>query len=378
MSMKSFASRRFRRMSGIAIGLGLTVTAFLLLGAASRDSLPKPGYNDKGQLLRPDVRYREWVYIGTPLTPNELNPPEAPFPEFHNVYIHPDDFRHWKATGTFPDGTMIIKELVTVGSNQAVSGKGYFMGEFVGLEVTVKDAKRFPDEPGYWAYFSFGHSYPLADAAEAFPTQACNSCHQVAAADDFVFTQYYPVLRAARGGGRRRVMDSSSPEFQQMSQAMGRSMEGALKPTAETGRVDSAVPADLDKLFAYLKAAKYKSLPAMESSRHSSRGPHSKLGRPVRVFMDAKMKASLAAGNLEHPAGSSIVKEMYTDDGQLEGWAVMVKTAEKSDGGQGWFWYENTSTKSGAKPVAAGNGVPLCFACHSTGKDFVLTHFPLQ
>jgi len=86
------------------------------LQVSAWESFPKPTFNDKGELLRPDVSYREWVYIGTPLTPNELNPPEAPFPEFHNVYIHPSDFDHWKRTGTFPDGTVMVKELVLVGT----------------------------------------------------------------------------------------------------------------------------------------------------------------------------------------------------------------------------------------------------------------------
>ena len=43
-------------------------------------TFPKPSYNDKGEMIRPDISYREWVYVGTPLTPNDLNPPEAPFP----------------------------------------------------------------------------------------------------------------------------------------------------------------------------------------------------------------------------------------------------------------------------------------------------------
>jgi len=34
--------------------------------------------------------------------------------------------------------------------------------------------------------------------AAAEPTAACNACHKANAADDLVFTQYYPVLRAAR------------------------------------------------------------------------------------------------------------------------------------------------------------------------------------
>ena len=77
---------------------------------------------------------------GPPVTPNDLNPPEAPFPDFHNVYIHPDDLDHYYQTGQWADGTVLVKELVSVGSTQAVSGRGYFMGEFTGLEVTIKDA----------------------------------------------------------------------------------------------------------------------------------------------------------------------------------------------------------------------------------------------
>lgn len=158
---------------------------------------PKPGYTADGKLIQP-TGYRDWVYVGTPLTPNDLNPPEAPFPEFHNVYIHPADFAHYEKTGDFPDGTVLVKELISVGSKEASSGVGYFMGEYIGLEAAVKDSKRFQDEPGYWAYFSFGHSYPLAETAPKQPVSTCNTCHQTNAADDWVFTQYYPRLRAAQ------------------------------------------------------------------------------------------------------------------------------------------------------------------------------------
>lgn len=160
-------------------------------------SLPKPTFDAGGELLRPDPSYRRWIYVGAPLTPNELNPPAAPFPEFHNVYIHPDNYDHYARTGEWPDGTFLVKELVSVGSKRAPSGNGYFMGEFIGLEVAVKDSRRFPGEPGHWAYFSFGHEYPLAGRAAAQPVSQCNVCHAANAAADWVFTQYYPVLRAA-------------------------------------------------------------------------------------------------------------------------------------------------------------------------------------
>ena len=355
----------------------------LLLGtipiqANAAEDFPKPGFNDKGQLIRPDVSYREWVYIGTPLTPNALNPPEAPFPEFHNVYIYPSDFDHWKRTGTFPDGTVIIKELVLVGATQAVSGKGYFMGEFTCLEAAIKDSERFKDEPGFWAYFSFGHSYPLADSSQAFPAPACNACHAASAADDFVFTQFYPVLRAAKGSNSGKTMDSGSKEYQKIMGTMTAAMSPAFEPTAETPKVDSVVPIAKDKLFSYLQAGSYKNLAAKESGRHPTRGPHTKIGWPVRVFLGPNLDASLKAGNTTHPAGSAAVKEMYDGSGKLQGWAVMVKTTADSAGGKGWFWYEITSTTDGSKPVATGNGVPLCFGCHFTGRDFVLTDYPLK
>lgn len=175
----------------------LTFWSFVIsTGVAAAD----PKFDEMGQLLQPK-NYREWVYVGTPVTPNDMNNGKAAFPEFHNVYIHPDSWKHYKKTGSFRDGTILVKELVSVGSKNATSGKGYFMGEFIGLEATVKDRKRFPNEPGNWAYFRFTtqhHKLPLNDVANALPTAACAACHQAAAAEDMVFTQYYPVLRAAK------------------------------------------------------------------------------------------------------------------------------------------------------------------------------------
>lgn len=155
-----------------------------------------------GQLERPEG-YREWVYVGTPVTPNDMNNGKAAFPEFHNVYIDPKSWKYWKKNGKFRDGTILIKELVSVGSKAAVSGAGYFQGKFLGLEATIKSAKHFPSEPGNWAYYSFStpDHKTLKATAEAFPAAACNACHEASAGDDWVFTQYYPVLTAGKARG---------------------------------------------------------------------------------------------------------------------------------------------------------------------------------
>lgn len=164
---------------------------------------PAYSFNDDGTLVKPEG-YREWIYVGTPVTPNDMNNGKAAFPEFHNVYIHPKNFKKWKKTGAFPNGTILIKELVSVGSKSAPSGNGYFMGDFIGLEATIKDSTRFKGEPGNWAYFSFTREGKApATKAKAMPTDKCNFCHQGFAKDDWVFTQYYPILRAAKPGNGR-------------------------------------------------------------------------------------------------------------------------------------------------------------------------------
>jgi hypothetical protein len=348
-----------------------------------------PRFDSDRQLIRPEG-YREWVYIGTPLTPHDMNNGNAPFPEFHAVYIDRESFAHYEQTGEFRDGTTLVKELIGVGSKQAVSGNGYFMGDFTGLEVTIKSEEHFPDEPGNWAYYSFGHEYPLAPATRAMETVSCNACHSVAAAEDFVFTQYYPVLPAARPRASQPASagmtshDGEDCEDCELSQGRWKeTMEAAQDPAAEaTGGTFGLIPTDKQELFEFLIAGDYKSFPAKESGMHASNGPHSiegKFGFPVRTYLNATINDSLEAGNTTHPKGSGIVKEMFSKAGELEGFAVSVKTQDDSDGGNGWFWYEVTSVEDPGALVANGNGVPLCFGCHASSRsDFVLTDFPLK
>jgi Cytochrome P460 len=185
---------------GLAIiAMGLTVTLVSVSPSrAESDATDQPRFNAKGELIRPEG-WREWIYVGTPLTPNSLNPPEAAFPEFHSVYIDPKSWEHYKATGEFRDGTMLAKELASVASTQATSGKGFFMGELIGFEIAYKSSEHFPDDPGNWAYFSFGHHpEPYDQTAAKQPVLACAACHSASAAQDNVFIQYYPVIRAAR------------------------------------------------------------------------------------------------------------------------------------------------------------------------------------
>jgi hypothetical protein len=158
----------------------------------------RPKFDANGNLMLPEG-YRTWVYVGSTVTPNDMNHGKAPFPEFHIVYIDPASFAEFKRTGKFRQGTIFVKELVSVGGKQAPSGNGYFPGKFLGVAASVKDVKRFSEEPGNWGFFDFtaGPGKPYKKKSPAFPTSACSTCHSKEA-QDYVFIQYYPVLQAVK------------------------------------------------------------------------------------------------------------------------------------------------------------------------------------
>jgi len=157
-------------------------------------------FNAQGELLQPR-HFQQWVFLGAPLTPNGLNNGQAAFPEFHHVYINPDAYAVYEQTGKFPDGTVIVKELVLLqepdykdGSKNAPSGRGFFAGAFHGMDVMVKDRSRFSNTNG-WGFFNFGHhAPPYEQSAKAAPAEACASCHTANAHKDMVFANFYPIL----------------------------------------------------------------------------------------------------------------------------------------------------------------------------------------
>jgi Cytochrome P460 len=158
-----------------------------------------PEYTASGDLVLPK-NFHEWVYVGSPLTPNALNGGKANFPEFHNVYIEPGSYEIYKKTNVFPEGTILFKELQLTlpaqnpdGSRAEPSGRGYFPGPLNGADVTVKDSKRYASTGG-WGYYNFNHHEPKAPTAKLKPKEECGYCHLASAKKDEVWTQFYPLL----------------------------------------------------------------------------------------------------------------------------------------------------------------------------------------
>ena len=188
-----------------AIASGIIVTTVLVQSLSTSSAQTEtrsrylPEYTADGDLILPKG-FHEWVYVGSPLTPNALNGGKAGFPEFHNVYIEPGSYEIYKKTYEFPEGTIFFKELQLTlpgenpdGSRTEPSGRGYFPGPWNGADVTVKDSKRFADSNG-WGYFNFNHHEPKAATAKVKAKSECAFCHIASAKKDEVWTQFYPLL----------------------------------------------------------------------------------------------------------------------------------------------------------------------------------------
>jgi hypothetical protein len=188
----------------------LAVGAFGTAVLAQQQQLPPPDdwqatgrylpeYTTDGDLILPK-NFHEWVYVGSPLTPNILNDGHANFPEFHNVYIEPGSYDIYKKTGVFPEGTIFVKELQLMlpadrpdGSKGEPSGRGFFPGPFNGADVTVKDTKRYSGTDG-WGFYNFNHHEPKAPTAKVRSLEECAYCHIASAKRDDVWTQFYVLL----------------------------------------------------------------------------------------------------------------------------------------------------------------------------------------
>ena len=191
---------------GLVIGTGIAAAAFAQSAPEPDNGDPLtrsrqlPQYTASGDMKLP-TNWRQWIFVGDPLTPNALNGGHANFPEYHNVYIEPGSYAIYKKTGVFPEGTIFVKELQLTlkpeenpdGSRTEPSGRGYFPGAFNGADVTVKDTKRFGDTGG-WGYFNFNHHEPKALTATVRPKSECAFCHIASAKRDEVWTQFYRIL----------------------------------------------------------------------------------------------------------------------------------------------------------------------------------------
>lgn len=147
-----------------------------------------PTYTKEGGLV-PPLEYREWVYLTSGLDMSYTPKASGDMSMFDNVFVNPEAYRAFLATGAWPDKTVMLLESRGAESKGSINKSGHFQsGGVMGLEVHLKDESRFP---GKWAFFDVVNE----NKATLIPTSApCYSCHAEHAAVDTTFVQFYPTL----------------------------------------------------------------------------------------------------------------------------------------------------------------------------------------
>ena len=175
------------------------IVAFVCLGFSPRPTTVSasthagnpgytPTYTKDGDLI-PPLQYREWVYLTSGLDMSYTPKANADMSMFDNVFVNPEAYRSFAATGTWPDKTVMVLESRGAESKGSINKSGHYQsGAVMGLEVHVKDESRFP---GKWAFFDVANETKATLIPQGAP---CYSCHADHAAVDTTFVQFYPTL----------------------------------------------------------------------------------------------------------------------------------------------------------------------------------------
>lgn len=182
-----------RSMAALVAVLGMLGFSVITPGSAAQSrpgSLSAARYTAKDELIFPSD-YREWVFLTSGVNMNYSDEAIAMDHDMvDNVFVDPQSWRTFKQTGTWPDGTVLVKEPRTGAHAGSINKSGTFQTEQrFGLEVHVKDSRRFK---GGWAFFVHRDQRP----ATAIPGgAACYSCHGDHGAVETTFVQFYPTAK---------------------------------------------------------------------------------------------------------------------------------------------------------------------------------------
>jgi hypothetical protein len=175
-------------MKNFLLSVLVLTAAFALLAAAPDGKMPRPQYDEKGQLLRP-ADYREWIFLSAGYGMN-YSPAPGGHEMFTNVFVQRWAYNEFLASGKWPEQSMFVIDERDAASRSSINQKGHYQTDLMGLAVEVKDSARNPEK---WAYYGFDAD---GKTAGAMPKgNGCWSCHEAHAAVEHTFVQFYPTLK---------------------------------------------------------------------------------------------------------------------------------------------------------------------------------------
>lgn len=188
-------------LKNLAVVSALVVVA--MLGAAvsvttSQTAEPFSPYVDsKGNISIPED-FRNWAFLGTWGVASDEDG-QLGSKGFHNVYTRPETVAAFRLTGKFPDGAVLVKELLKAATDSMTTGEISYAIETEGWFIMIKDTKgRFKDNKLWgdgwgWALFNAGDR---STTVTKDYKDDCLGCHVPAEKDDWIYLRGYPALRS--------------------------------------------------------------------------------------------------------------------------------------------------------------------------------------
>lgn len=171
--------------------LFLVAVTVVALAAVALFAQGPSKFTSDGKLEFP-ADYREWVFLssGKGMTYGPSANPNGP-PLFDNVFVNPAAYREFIKTGAWPEGSTFVLEIRRAITEGSINKGGQFQSSVTGIEVEVKDSKRFAATNG-WGFFDIPQDRKPAALLPA--TATCYSCHSQNGAVEQTFVQFYPTL----------------------------------------------------------------------------------------------------------------------------------------------------------------------------------------
>ena len=158
--------------------------------------------DDTGQIKLPENFRDDWTFLGTWSIAEEdvERSSEASghgAAGLHNVYTQRGVAESFNRTGEFPDGAVIVKELLTAVTASMTTGTVSHGTAIEGWFVMVKDTEgRFISNPLWgdgWGWALFNADQPNETVTQNYKTE-CVGCHIPARNDDWIYLSGYPSL----------------------------------------------------------------------------------------------------------------------------------------------------------------------------------------
>jgi hypothetical protein len=187
------------------------VIAAGLIGSVAADNESKTAAiaDANGNLHVPDGYRTAYEFLGTwAVAADQARGSQ----ELHTVYASPGTIAAFRKDGSFPDGTVLVKEVFRAATGEMTTGTISHADSLRGWFVMTKDSTgRFAatnqlvwGDGWGWSWFDAGNpstasrSLPLPGGAVE-PTSDyrdnCKGCHQPAQATDWIYIQGYPALK---------------------------------------------------------------------------------------------------------------------------------------------------------------------------------------